>query len=328
MRKKRAVGLLLGSMIAIPSGVFAESATEAVERFYHAATTEGLCNQAIEIRPDYSHSQCKTLKNVKIKTLKTIKENDNEAIVYLNMRYETNKARRFRGHLHLCKKEQQWIIFSEDYKSSKAMSRGRYIKTYMGTAEGKLQRKVQQRDTLSGNHRKVLDRLVQYSPIAAKKYPIVLVDTSAQEMSFYEKGRLKKIYPISTASKGEGNKLGREQTPLGIHIVKEKFGENAPLGSIFVGRQATGKIADIIHAPINRREDHVTSRILWLEGLEEGKNKLGEVDSHDRFIYIHGTNEEGLIGRKASHGCIRMMNKDVIKLFKQVPIGSLVYIGL
>jgi hypothetical protein len=268
------------------------------------------------------------LKSVKIRTLKIIKETEKEAIVYLNMRYETSKSQRFRGHLHLYKKGDQWQIFSKNYKRSKAMSRGRYIKTYMGTAEERLKIQSMQEDNLSGNHSKILARLIAHSPQAANQYPIVLVDTSEQELYLYKKKQLKKIYPISTAIKGEGSQLGSEQTPIGIHQVKEKFGQDAPFASIFVGRQETGKIAKIIHAPIDYRTDHVTSRILWLDGLETGKNKGSDVDSYQRFIYIHGTAEEGLIGRKASHGCIRMLNKDVIRLFEQLPTNSLIYIGL
>jgi len=328
MQKRRALELLLVSFMTIPTGVSAETASEAVKHFYHAATTEGLCDQAIKIRPDYTQAQCNTLKSIKIRTLKIIKENENEAIVYLNMRYKTATSQHFRGHLHLYKKDDQWKIFSKNYKRSKSMSRGRYIKTYMGTAKKRLQAHSMREDNLSGNHSMILDRLIKHSPAAASQYPIILIDTSEQELYLYQKKQLKKIYPISTAINGEGNQHGSEQTPIGMHQVKAKFGQDAPFGSIFVGRQETGKIAKIIHAPIDYRSDYVTSRILWLDGLEVGKNKAGEVDSYQRFIYIHGTAEEGLIGRKASHGCIRMLNKDVIRLFEQLPIHSLVYIGL
>ena len=328
MRRKRALEVLLVSFMSLPMGIAAETASEAVKNFYQAATTEGLCNEAIKIRPDYTQAQCNALKSVKIRTLKIVKESDTEAIVYLNMRYETRTSQRFRGHLHLYKTDNQWKIFSKNYKRSKSMSRGRYIKTYMGTAEKRLKIQSMQEDDLSGNHSTILARLIKHSPNAASQYPIVLIDISAQELYLYQKKQLKKIYPISTAIKGEGNQAGSEQTPVGIHQVKQKFGQDAPFASIFVGRQETGKIAKIIHAPIDYRSDYVTSRILWLDGLEVGKNKDGKVDSHRRFIYIHGTAEEGLIGRKASHGCIRMLNKDVIHLFKQLPLNSLVYIGL
>ena len=79
------------------------------------------------------------------------------------------------------------------------------------------------------------------------------------------------------------------------------------------------QVAEIVHERNNNENDYVTSRILWLDGLEEGHNKGGNVDSFKRYIYIHGTHEEGLIGEKASHGCIRMFNNDVIELFSYIP---------
>jgi lipoprotein-anchoring transpeptidase ErfK/SrfK len=79
------------------------------------------------------------------------------------------------------------------------------------------------------------------------------------------------------------------------------------------------QVAEIVHERHNNENDYVTSRILWLDGLEEGHNKGGNVDSFKRYIYIHGTHEEGLIGEKASHGCIRMFNNDVIELFSYIP---------
>ena len=79
------------------------------------------------------------------------------------------------------------------------------------------------------------------------------------------------------------------------------------------------QVAEIVHERENNENDYVTSRILWLDGLEEGHNKGGNVDSFKRYIYIHGTHEEGLIGEKASHGCIRMFNNDVIELFSYIP---------
>ena len=90
---------------------------------------------------------------------------------------------------------------------------------------------------------------------------------------------------------------------------------------IFKGRQETNKNAEPILKPIASDEDNICSRIIWLDGLEEGHNKGGNVDSKSRYIYIHGTHEEGLIGTPASHGCIRMKNKDVIELYEKVSIN-------
>lgn len=156
---------------------------------------------------------------------------------------------------------------------------------------------------------------------------IALVDVSRQHMAIYEKGEKLADFPVSTAVKGVGNEAGSDQTPLGAHRISEKFGDDARRGSIFTARQNTGKIADILTSPKDVPTDYVTSRILWLDGLEPGKNQGGDVDSHSRYIYIHGTPEEGLIGKPASHGCIRMKNDDVIRVYDLLDKNTLVYIG-
>ena len=332
MQSKLITSLLLNVIAIAPMVAIAgdETAVEAVEAFYHAATVEGMCDKARQIRPDYTNENCENLKSVKIRTLKIVKENEDEteAIIYLNMQYKTSGQHSFKGHLHLFRKDEQWIIIGSDYRSRKAMSRAQYIRTFMGKIPKEKELEVVPEDTLSGNHQEVLKKIEQQYPQYAKKNPIVLIDTSEQEMYLYIKKQLKKIYPISTSVNGEGSEKGSEKTPLGAHIIREKFGKDATLGTIFVGRQDTGEVADIIREAKHIPDDYVTSRILWLDGLEKGKNKGGDVDSYKRFIYIHGTAEEGLIGRKASHGCIRMYNRDVIKLFDKLPIGSVVYIGL
>tara|TARA_A100000164_G_C21525731_1_gene593628 strand:+ start:224 stop:532 length:309 start_codon:yes stop_codon:yes gene_type:complete len=96
--------------------------------------------------------------------------------------------------------------------------------------------------------------------------------------------------------------------------------------TIFISRINTFRVANIIELPIDSEEDLVTSRILWLDGLEIGANKGPGIDSFQRYIYIHGTQEEGLIGQKASHGCIRMFNSDVVYLYELVEKGTKVYI--
>lgn len=134
-------------------------------------------------------------------------------------------------------------------------------------------------------------------------------------------------YFISSAANGIGSQNGSGKTPLGAHYIRDKFGEDAPLGSIFKGRQKTGKTAKILTKPNELSDaDNITSRILWLSGLEDSFNKGGDVDSYSRYIYIHGTDEEGRLGTPASHGCIRMSNQSVIELFDLVPTNTLVYI--
>lgn len=155
---------------------------------------------------------------------------------------------------------------------------------------------------------------------------VIVIDISEQELYHYKNNQLAAKFRISSATNGVGSKSGSGKTPLGAHRISQKFGDNAPLGTIFKARKNTGVIAKIIKEPIDVPSDAVTTRVLWLDGLEVGKNKGGNVDSKRRYIYIHGTPEEGLIGRPASHGCIRMYNEDVVKLFNETPVNSIVYI--
>jgi len=156
--------------------------------------------------------------------------------------------------------------------------------------------------------------------------PLLVVDISEQMLSWYEDGRLRERFPVSTSKYGIGSRAGSNRTPLGMHYVRRKIGAGAPVGTIFRGRVDTGRIAEIEHRPRATGDDFVTSRILWLSGLDTGRNRGDGVDSYSRYIYIHGTHEEGLIGQPASHGCIRMRNRDVIALFEQIPERTLVWI--
>ena len=154
----------------------------------------------------------------------------------------------------------------------------------------------------------------------------IIIDISEQRLYLYEKDILKQSFPVSTSSFGEGSLENSFKTPLGSHEIKQKIGTNVPINTIFIARKNTNRKAKIINETIDSDDDFVTSRILWLDGLEEGKNKGSGVDSYDRYIYIHGTHEEGLIGQKASHGCIRMFNQDVIYLYDKVEEGTKVLI--
>ncbi len=157
-----------------------------------------------------------------------------------------------------------------------------------------------------------------------KDQSFLLVDIQKQEMYLVRKDAIEKTYRISSAKNGSGNTAGSGKTPIGVHRIADKIGEGAKPNTIFVGRKDAGKTATILKEPIDSEEDYVTSRILWLEGLEPGINKGKGIDSKQRYIYIHGTPEEGLIGTPASHGCIRMYNKDVIELFDLVKTGTFV----
>ena len=154
----------------------------------------------------------------------------------------------------------------------------------------------------------------------------ILVDISEQRLYLKSGEQTLVSYPISTSKYGEGSKENSFKTPLGNHIIKEKIGENAPINTIFISRINTKNIASIENKPKNTENDYVTSRIMWLEGEENGVNKGPGIDSYERYIYIHGTHEEGLIGVKASHGCIRMFNIDVIDLYDRIYNGTKVII--
>ena len=154
----------------------------------------------------------------------------------------------------------------------------------------------------------------------------ILVDISEQRLYLKSGEQTLVSYPISTSKYGEGSKENSFKTPLGNHIIKEKIGENAPINTIFISRINTKNVATIENKPKNTENDYVTSRIMWLEGQENGVNKGPGIDSYERYIYIHGTHEEGLIGVKASHGCIRMFNVDVIDLYDRIYNGTKVII--
>ena len=154
----------------------------------------------------------------------------------------------------------------------------------------------------------------------------LIVDISEQRLYLMQNDRILESFPISTSKYGEGSVVNSFKTPLGLHEIKEKIGENAEINTIFISRINTMRKAEIYKSIYDSSNDYVTSRILWLSGLEVGLNKGSGIDSYDRYIYIHGTHEEGLIGQKASDGCIRMFNKDVVHLFNIVSKGTKVYI--
>ena len=136
-----------------------------------------------------------------------------------------------------------------------------------------------------------------------------------------------KSFVISTALKGVGQNKGSFCTPLGQHIVRAKIGDGAPIFSEFVARRLTGKIWSPTISVSDSKEDWILTRILWLSGLEVGFNRLGNQDTMQRFIYIHGTNDLDNLGKPSSQGCIRMDNYDIIDLFDQIKVGDHVLIS-
>ena len=155
---------------------------------------------------------------------------------------------------------------------------------------------------------------------------LLFVSIKKQKMYRIKNKIIIEEFIISTSEYGVGNKYGSNKTPVGLHRVKEKYGSETPIYGRMVGRKFTGEIAKIYTDKTKSKTDDVTSRIFWLEGLETGINSGKNIDSFKRYIYIHGTSEEGRLGNPASHGCIRMRNKEVIDLFKVIEVGTLVLI--
>lgn len=155
----------------------------------------------------------------------------------------------------------------------------------------------------------------------------IKVNISKQLLSlFNEHQELIAEYPVSTSKYGIGNKNGSFQTPLGHHQICEMIGDNMPVDEVYIGREAKGRLSDLREQASDLPEDIITARILRLAGLEPDINKGEGIDSLERYIYIHGTADEGNISHPASHGCVRMLNKDIIELYKKVELNTDVWI--
>jgi len=155
---------------------------------------------------------------------------------------------------------------------------------------------------------------------------ILAVSIAGQTVSLFEQSKFVKKIACSTSRSGVGQTEGSNRTPLGLHRIAEKIGAGAPAGTVFKSRQIVGHTSQPEFA-----DAKITTRILWLEGLEpdlnKGFNGSVNVDSHARYIYIHGTADQKSIGRPASHGCIHLADADLIPLFDLLPGGTLVWIG-
>lgn len=153
------------------------------------------------------------------------------------------------------------------------------------------------------------------------------ISLSRQTLSLRDGDRLLGEYPVSTARNGAGERDGSECTPRGRHVIADRIGAGCAVNTVFVGRRPTG---EIYQSGMRRRfpeRDWILTRILRLRGLEPGLNCGGEVDTYNRYIYIHGAPDEVEMGTPGSHGCIRMRNRDVLELFEQVRSGTPVSIS-
>lgn len=156
--------------------------------------------------------------------------------------------------------------------------------------------------------------------------PVIEVSISEQRLRLREQDKITLDVPVSTARNGAGEINGSECTPRGAHIVRAKIGAGCAANTVFVSRRPTGEMYTPVLRQHYPQRDWILTRILWLSGLEVGKNRRGHVDTMRRYIYIHGCPEEDAMGVPGSHGCVKMRNRDVIELFERVPVGARVII--
>jgi hypothetical protein len=150
----------------------------------------------------------------------------------------------------------------------------------------------------------------------------LIANIAEQTVSLFEKNELVKKIPCSTSRFGIGQTEGSNCTPLGLHRIAEKIGAGKPAGTVFKSRTIIGHTSQPEFA-----DAKITTRIMWLEGLESGFNRGGNVDSHARYIYIHGTADQSSIGEPTSCGCIHLADADLIPLFDLLPVGTLVWVS-
>ncbi|TXH04230.1 MAG: L,D-transpeptidase [Nevskiaceae bacterium] len=148
------------------------------------------------------------------------------------------------------------------------------------------------------------------------------IDLTRQHLWLRDGARVLRDYPVSTGANGPGEINGSGCTPRGRHIVRAKIAAGAAPGTVLVRRRPTGEIwSPTLHERFPRR-DWILTRILWLSGVERGRNRLGCVDTFRRYIYLHGTPEVTRLGAPGSKGCVRMRNADIIELFDLIPVGT------
>ena len=150
----------------------------------------------------------------------------------------------------------------------------------------------------------------------------VAIDLPSQTLRTFESGRETARFLVSTSSRGAGERMGSFRTPRGPHIVRAKIGAGAAVNTVFRGRRPTGEV----YTPeLGRRHpgrDWILTRILWLSGCQAGRNRLGDVDTMRRLIYIHGAPDEAEMGAPGSIGCVRMANRDILRLFDWADPGT------
>lgn len=167
---------------------------------------------------------------------------------------------------------------------------------------------------------------VQHRPRKTPEGTWLDVSVPDQALVLYQGASQLASWPVSTARNGVGERDGSERTPRGWHTIRARIGDGLPENAVLKGRRFTGEIFSEALRRQYPERDWILTRILWLSGLEPGFNRLGEVDTMRRLIYIHGCPDTEPMGIPGSHGCIRMRNRDVISLFDRVLVGTQVLI--
>jgi lipoprotein-anchoring transpeptidase ErfK/SrfK len=151
---------------------------------------------------------------------------------------------------------------------------------------------------------------------------LIVVSIAEQRLQLRDGDNVLMDVSVSTAKNGPGEEHGSERTPRGMHYVRAKIGAGAAPNTVFKGRRPTGEIfSETLREQFPKR-DWILTRILWLCGLECGMNRLGRVDTMRRYIYIHGCPDDDTLGVPGSHGCVKMRNADVVRLFDLVQVGT------
>ena len=157
--------------------------------------------------------------------------------------------------------------------------------------------------------------------------PSILINLTTQTLDLLDdEGTIIKSYSVSTAKNGAGELAGSYCTPRGKHLVRAKIGAHQPVNTVFVGRRPTNEIYSPQLGAQYPGRDWILTRILWLSGCEPGFNRLGNVDTMRRYVYIHGSPDAAQMGKPGSHGCVRMHNEDMIDLFERIEAGIAVTI--
>lgn len=147
------------------------------------------------------------------------------------------------------------------------------------------------------------------------------INLGTQVLTLFDGDAIEREYAVSTAANGPGETLGSGRTPRGQHVIRAMIGHDMPINTVFVGRRPTGESYNAELRKQYPQRDWILTRILWLSGCERGFNRLGNVDTMRRYIYIHGSPDDTKMGQPGSHGCVRMHNLNVIDLFGRVAPG-------